>query len=107
MIIGKFERHENGLSGRIRTLTMELDALFLKRDKGADYVVRAGDFDIGAAWRKSGEWGDYLSVKLDAPELPGPINCTIKLQPVDGFYLLSWQRPRRNGGDDRNTGGGV
>lgn len=108
MITGKFEQHENGFVGLIETLTISLNPVeFLKRDKGADYVIRGpGGCDIGAAWRKSGEWGDYLSIKLDGPELQAPINCTMRLSPIGGFYLLSWQRPRRNGGDERNIGAG-
>jgi uncharacterized protein (DUF736 family) len=100
MIIGRFKIDGDGFSGFVETLTFQISSVrFVKRDKGADYTVRGpDDCELGAAWRKSGEWGDYLSVKLDSPALLAAINATMTLKASEsGAYLLSWQRQRRNG----------
>jgi uncharacterized protein (DUF736 family) len=101
MIIGRFEKDESGFRGSIKTLTIDLNPVrFVRRDKGADYALQGPDNSaLGAAWRKAGEWGDYLSVKLDCPSLLAPINATMKLTAdSDGFYRLNWQRRRGNNG---------
>lgn len=98
MIIGRFEKHESGFLGSLETLAIRVNPVrFIRQEKGANYSLRGpDDGELGAAWRKSGEWGDYLSVKLDCPTLLAPINATMKLSAADdGFYLLRWNR--RNG----------
>jgi uncharacterized protein (DUF736 family) len=110
MIIGRFRRENDGFIGPLTTLGIQLnDVRFEHRDKGANYVI-VGDNDgeLGAAWLKTGEFGDYLSVRLDCPTLPAPINATMKLTPTeDGFYVLRWQRrePPRSHGDGKHGGG--
>lgn len=97
MIIGRFQKYDEGFSGFVETLSLQLNPVrFIKRDRGADYSVRGPeDCELGAAWHKTGEWGGYLSVKLDCPGLPAPLNATMALRErEDGFYFLSWQRAR-------------
>jgi uncharacterized protein (DUF736 family) len=64
------------------------------------------DGELGAAWLKNGQYGDYLSVKLDCPSLLTPINATMALKASnEGVYLLRWQRRgERNGRDDSDPG---
>ena len=103
MIIGRFQKHEGGFLGSVETLTIHVDQVrFIKRDKGANFELRGPeDGELGAAWIKSGEFGDYLSVRLDCPSLPAPINATMKLTASDdGMYLLRWQRRRETNGSD-------
>ena len=101
MNIGRFKKHrESDLSGSIATLGIQLSPVrFVRQDKGADYTVHGpDDVELGAAWRKSGEWGAYLSVRLDCPTLPSPISATLKLTPTeDGWYVLRWNRRNENG----------
>ena len=80
MIIGRFEKHDYGFLGSIETLAWRLDPVrLLRRDKGADFAIHGpDDCELGAAWRKSGDYGDYLSVKLDCPSLPAPVSAVIK-----------------------------
>ena len=74
---------------------------FVRREKGADYALQGPDNgELGAAWRKAGEWGDYLSVKLDCPSLAGPINATMKLTAERTVLWLNWQRRRESNGRD-------
>jgi uncharacterized protein (DUF736 family) len=105
MIMGRFQKEGSGFFGSIDTLTIQLNPVRLKyRNKGADYAVLGPDEgELGAAWRKSGEFGDYLSVKLDCPSLIAPINATMTLKEAgDGFYLLRWQRRGEGRGRGRD-----
>jgi uncharacterized protein (DUF736 family) len=98
--IAQFQKESYGFSGAIETLAFQLNPVRMKaRDKGADYgIYGPDDCELGAAWRRTGEYGDYLSVKLDCPSLPAPINATMRLTPGnDGFYVLRWQRRPENG----------
>lgn len=108
MIIGRFQKSEFGFSGSIETLSIQLNPVrFLRQDKGANYALHGpDDGELGAAWRKSGQYGDYLSVRLDCPSLLTPINATMALKASnDGVYLLRWQRRgERNGRDDSDSG---
>jgi uncharacterized protein (DUF736 family) len=110
MIIGRFRRENDGFIGPLTTLGIQLnDVRFAHRDKGANYAILGPeDCELGAAWLKSGDFGDYLSVRLDSPTLPAPINATMKLTPSeDGVYALRWQRrePPRSHGDGKHGGG--
>jgi uncharacterized protein (DUF736 family) len=98
MIIGKFQKYAGGFSGSIETLAFQVNPVRLvQRDKGADYAVCGpDDGELGAAWRKTGDYGDYLSVKLDCPSLAAPISAIMALkEDSEGFYRLRWNR--RNG----------
>src|SRR5689334_20615259 len=93
-IIGRFTRSDDGYIGAIETITFCMEARIVKQTKGANFVMVGPDnCELGAAWRKTGEYGDWLSVRLDGPPLLAPINATVALKPTDdGFYLLRWQR---------------
>src|SRR5437868_14028259 len=103
MNIGRFQKFDTDFTGSIETLAYSVNPVrFVKRDKGADYALQGpDDGELGAAWRKSGEYGEYLSVKLDCPSLPAPINAIMTLKASeDGSYFLRWQRRvERNGSD--------
>jgi uncharacterized protein (DUF736 family) len=104
MIIGKCRKDENGgYNGSFATLMMRSKFRLEPREKGADYVVLgAGNTEIGAAWHRSGEWGSYLSLRIECPTLPAPISATMKLIPSeDGWYVLRWNRRSDNGRGDR------
>lgn len=68
--IGTFTSTENGFTGSIRTLALNVKARIARvenpSDKGPQFRVYAGSVELGAAWQKTSEQGrDYLSVKLD------------------------------------------
>jgi uncharacterized protein (DUF736 family) len=106
MIIGRFEKHENGFLGSIETLGWRLDPVrLLPLDKGADYTIHGpDDCELGAAWRKAGDYGDYLSIRLDCPSLAAPVNAVMALKAdQEGFYRLRWNR-RTEKHDARRVG---
>ena len=97
--IGSFTSTDNGFTGSIRTLTLNVKARFQRvdnpSDKGPHYrIYAAGNVELGAAWQKRSEQTDrdYLSVKLDDPSFPAPIYASlVKIEGDEGFTLI-WSR---------------
>lgn len=98
--IGTFTAVENGYSGSIRTLVLNVKARIARvetsSDKGPQFRVYAGNVELGAAWQKtSGEGRNYLSVKLDDPSFSDPIYATLtEVDGEDAFHLI-WSRSNR------------
>jgi uncharacterized protein (DUF736 family) len=99
MIIGKFQNAENG------RIVGELDALlgrgmlsFQPNSNGADYIVLTGTgCEAGAAWKKTSKDGkkDFVSVRLDSPFLPVPINAALfPAKDGAGRHVLVWDRKK-------------
>lgn len=75
--IGEFTRDATGYSGRIQTLTLDLEITITpvepsEVENAPDYRLHHGAEDsareIGAAWMRSGEKaGEYLAVLIDEP----------------------------------------
>jgi uncharacterized protein (DUF736 family) len=78
------------------TLTQSQTLTFEPAPKGADYRVTIGGVEVGAAWKRTGKESGkaYLSVKLDSPFLPGPVNRALMAQD-DGSHILVWNRDDR------------
>ena len=101
-VIGRFHKLDDGYTGAIETLGFHVNPVrFVKREKGANFSLYGPDGgELGAAWRKAGEFGDFLSVKLDCPSLPAPVNAIMALKANDaGVFLLRWPRRERSGED--------
>jgi uncharacterized protein (DUF736 family) len=98
--IGSFTKSENGYTGAVKTLALNVKARIAPaektNDKAPDFRVFAGQTEFGAAWKKrSSEGREYLSVKLDDPSFPAPIYAS--LVEVEGEEGLSLIWSRRNG----------
>lgn len=99
--IGTFTSTEDGFTGSIRTLALNIKARISRvenpSDKGPQYRIYAGSVEFGAAWQKTSDQGrDYLSVKLDDPSFPAPIYATLtEIEGEDGLLLI-WSRPNRD-----------
>jgi uncharacterized protein (DUF736 family) len=99
--IGTFTASNNGFTGSVKTLTLNVKATFVAsekdNDKAPDYRIRAGATEFGAAWKKTARESDreYLSVKLDDPSFPAPIYASLVKGDGDDSYTLIWSR--RNG----------
>jgi uncharacterized protein (DUF736 family) len=96
--IGTFTALDNGYTGSIKTLTLNIKAKFAAsekdNDKAPDYRIFAGATEFGAAWKKTVRDSDreYLSVKLDDPSFPAPIYASlVKVEGEEGFSLI-WSR---------------
>ncbi|BAM89482.1 hypothetical protein S58_34890 [Bradyrhizobium oligotrophicum S58] len=96
--IGTFTASDNGYTGSIKTLTLNVKAKFVAsekdHEKAPDYRIFAGSTEFGAAWKKTSRDSDreYLSVKLDDPSFPAPLYASlVKIDGDDGFTLI-WSR---------------
>ena len=96
-IIGTFTQNGNGLTGSVKTLTLNAKVRFVAlekdSDKAPDYRVIAGtSVELGAAWKRTSKEGrPYHSVKLDDPSFPGPIYASL-IEGEGGASNLIWSR---------------
>ncbi|MGJ4923679.1 DUF736 domain-containing protein [Bradyrhizobium sp. HKCCYLRH2015] len=96
--IGTFTASDNGYTGSIKTLTLNIKAKFVAtekdNDKAPDYRIWAGTIEFGAAWKKTARDSDreYLSVKLDDPSFSAPIYASLVKIDGDGGFTLIWSR---------------
>jgi len=110
MLIGKFTKTEtSGFRGVIHTLTLNAEVTFepitdKTKDQMPDFRLSAGDIEIGAAWKKSSEAGTaYLSVNIDDPSLPAPIQCAMVKTGAEHGYSLVWERRRKAKGNGNSS----
>ena len=94
--IGTFTKQEDGFVGTLRTLSINVKAKFVPiakdSDKGPDYRVLSGALEIGAAWKRQSKANKaYLSVRLDDPSFPAPLNARL-VDGEDGSATLYWTR---------------
>ena len=99
--IGTFTASENGFTGTIKTLNLNVKAKIIRvertSDDAPDFRVFAGTVEFGAGWQKQArESGrDYISIKLDDPSFAAPIYATLtEVQGQDGLQLI-WSRNTR------------
>ncbi|MBR1070205.1 uncharacterized protein (DUF736 family) [Bradyrhizobium japonicum] len=104
MIIGNFTyyAHQNAYAGEIATLTvLRTNVKFLPTektgDKEPDYRIvhefEGMAVELGAAWTRNSDRGrHYLSVMLDDPALPTPINAALFPSTENEQAALVWQR---------------
>jgi len=99
--IGTFTASENGFSGTIKTLNLNVKAKIIRvertSDDAPDFRVLAGTVEFGAGWQKQARdtERDYISIKLDDPSLAAPIYATLtEVQGQEGLQLI-WSRNTR------------
>ena len=96
--IGTFTSADNGYTGSVKTLTLNVKAKFVAtekdNDKAPDFRIFAGATEFGAAWKKTARETDreYLSVKLDDPTFPAPIYASLVRGEGDDSFVLIWSR---------------
>lgn len=107
--IGEFTRDATGYTGRIQTLTLDLEITITpaepnEAENAPDYRLHHGAEDdareIGAAWTRSGEKaGEYLAVLIDDPMLAHPIRAHLFQNGADTTSCsLHWNRPPKRDG---------
>lgn len=97
--IGTFTAQDNGYTGTVRTLTLNVKVKLVpsdrESDKAPDFRILAGNFEIGAAWKKvSNNDRTYLSVTLDDPSFPATIYARL-IENESGSHDLIWSRPTK------------
>ena len=100
--IGTFTAVDNGYTGSVKTLNINVKAKFVatekENDKAPDFRIFASSaVEFGAAWKKTARVTEreYLSVKLDDPSFPAPIYASLVKGEGDDSFTLIWSR--RNG----------
>jgi len=97
--IGTFTADNDGYTGTLRTLTLNVKVKLVANDKGEngkapDFRMQAAGNDIGAAWKKTSEAGrEYLSVTLDDPAFPATVYARL-IEGEDGAHDLLWTRSK-------------
>ena len=94
-IIGTFTKQDGSFAGSLATLTvkakLKISPVEKSGEKAPDFRVYVGNAEIGAAWSTTSKEGkEYLSVKLDDPSFPAPIQC--RLVEMDKGHALIWNR---------------
>lgn len=101
--IGTFIKDREGFSGSIQTLTFKakitIEPATKKNDTSPDFRVLhhtdAFTSDIGGAWKKNSRRNaEYLSLSIDDPSFPAPINCRLVKTGAEQGCTLFWDRPR-------------
>jgi uncharacterized protein (DUF736 family) len=107
--IGIFKRTKVGISGRIRTLALDVELVLIpvgNQDAGnaPDYRIHLGDVsgsevgpEVGAGWKRTGEKaGEYISLLVDDPSFRQPIRANLFQADDEGTeFDLLWSRPPR------------
>ncbi len=96
--IGTFSEQNNGYTGTVRTLTLNVKVNIVPNDKESenapDFRIVADNFEIGAAWKKISKADrPYLSVTLDDPAFPATIYARLVESDPD-VYNLIWSRSK-------------
>ncbi len=103
--IGQFTRTPSGYSGRVRTLSFDVELTFVpaenvEAENAPAYRIHLGDDngpEVGAGWKHSGERaGTFISVLLDDPVFEQPIRARLFKSDEDGRdWGLHWTRPKK------------
>ncbi|UMB78479.1 DUF736 domain-containing protein [Dickeya fangzhongdai] len=98
--IGTFTAQNNGFTGTVRTLTLNVKVRFIPCDKSSEHapdfrIQTIGGYDIGAAWRKiSQAERPYLSVTLDDPSFPATLYARLIEDENGNKHHLIWSRSK-------------
>lgn len=100
-VIGEFTTNGNTILGHVRTLTVSMKARLNPIERTSrdapNFRIMSGAAEVGAAWSQvSGDGEPYISVKLDDPSFPAPINAALWPTEKEGDYTLVWNRPKRD-----------
>jgi uncharacterized protein (DUF736 family) len=106
--IGTFVRTQQGFSGRLRTLSLDIELTLVPAEhsvteNGPNYRIHAGDEEgqeVGAGWTRTGEKaGEYIALQIDDPTFTQPLRANLFQSGSDrSAYHLLWMRPAKRDG---------
>ncbi len=102
--IGVFTRTAAGYSGRLHTLTLDVELSLVPASSGdgenaPDFRIHLGESadgpEVGAGWKRTGEKaGAYVSLLIDDPVFAQPIRANLFQTEAKGSRFHSiWNRP--------------
>lgn len=96
-VIGTLTSKGSGYSLKIRTITQKIDADLRaveskRNDSAPDFRIFLKDqTEIGAAWNRTSDKAEYLSISLDDPFLQTALKAN-SYKREDGIIVLLWTR---------------
>jgi uncharacterized protein (DUF736 family) len=100
--IGTFTQQNDGYTGAVRTLTVNVKVKFVPNEKtkenAPDFRILAGNYEIGAAWKKTAQNSqrEYLSVTLDDPSFPSTLYARLVDEEGSNAFTLIWSRSKND-----------
>lgn len=96
--IGQFTKTDSGFKGRIDTLALKTEAEFRPvqgrtNENAPAFEIFQGTSRIGAAWKREGKTGQYLSVSFEDPSFSAGYYNLYK-NSADDRYTLTFERPK-------------
>ncbi len=102
-IIGNFKHDAktDTYTGEIVTLTFSRSEVLIRpsrksAEKQPDYRIVSktshGEVEFGSAWKRENERGEFLSVSIDDPALPGGLNAALFTAGDGESATLHWTR---------------
>jgi uncharacterized protein (DUF736 family) len=94
LIIGTFTKAENGVfTGKLETLAIKANITLQpnddkEKDIHPDFIVLHGQNEIGVAWNRSDDRGEYISLAFEEPSLGAGYYTLVKTGAERGYTLL-------------------
>jgi len=104
--IGDFARTADGYSGRLRTLTLDVELTLVPANSGdgenaPDFRIHPGENadgpEVGAAWKRAAKKaGEYVSLLIDDPAFAPPIRANLfRVEAAESGFHSVWNRPAK------------
>jgi uncharacterized protein (DUF736 family) len=94
LIIGSFQKTEHGFTGKLETLAHKGVTITLQpnddkeKDSHPDFIVLHGQNEVGVAWNRSDDRGEYISIAFEEPSLAAGYYTLVKSGAEKGYTLL-------------------
>jgi uncharacterized protein (DUF736 family) len=93
LIIGHFTKSENVFTGKLETLGIKANLTLQpnddkEKDNHPDFIVLHGQTEIGVAWERSEDRGNYISIAFEEPSLAPGFYTLVKNGAEKGYTLL-------------------
>ena len=98
LIIGSFTKGDNDLfTGKLETLAVKATITLQPNDdkekeNHPDYIVLHGTNEIGVAWKRNDQWGEYVSLAFEEPSLAAG-SYRLQKSGAEKGYTLLYRKP--------------
>jgi uncharacterized protein (DUF736 family) len=98
LIIGEFSKNEHGFTGKLDTLAIKANLTIQpnddkEKDSHPDFIVLHGQREIGVAWERADDRGQYISIAFEEPSLAPGYYTLVKSQRSVSAYDLLYRKP--------------
>ena len=94
LVIGEFTKSERVFTGKLDTLAIKANLTIQpnddkEKDNHPDFIVLHGQREIGVAWERGDDRGQYISIAFEEPSLaPGYYTLVKSMRSVSAYDLL-------------------